>query len=360
MDPNDTPEVTDVVDDTATPDTATPEAPAADDPIAAMDAGIAEASDEPAPAAEPAAEGVPGDAGGEPAQSEAQPEAIPPGDVEAEVTALGLKERSAERFRELSGQVAELAPLRDELVKFGIKDAAGVAEMATRADAGQKMVDMIRETGTTAEAYGEVMDFMAVQNEALRTGDARAARAALDRMRPAMETLARIAGQEVGGFDPAAAYPDLQAEVASGDLTAARAREIAAQRDRAQLQGNAQQQAQREMQAQQERQAAEQRAYDDGRDSLNSLDERLKADPAYASKRPQLLEAVQRIVQQHPPSQWASEAAIAYAAIAAPAPAAPVAPVGPVRGVSRPPALTPQTDDPYKAMDFGIQAASAG
>lgn len=361
MDPNDTPEVIDEPVDTA----AAVEAPAtpdpADNPAAALDAGIAVASGEPAPAPEPEPEAVPGDAAAQPAEPPPAPEA-PPADVEAEVAALGLKERGAERFRAMANEIKELAPLRDELTKLGVKDAAGVAELANRAEAGVKMVEMIRETGTTAEAYGEVMDYMALQNEAVRTGNADAARKALDRMRPAMEALARIAGQEVPTFDPATAYPDLQADVARGDLSAERAREIAAQRDREALQGTARQQQLRDQQAQADREAAAQREYDTARDSLNALDARLQADPAYAAKRPALIEAVRQITQTHPPSQWASEAAIAYAAIAPPAAPPPprVPPPGPVRGSSRPPALTPETDDPYKALDFGIAAANAG
>jgi hypothetical protein len=343
---------------------------AAAEALAGLEEGIAAVS-EPAPEPEPEAQPE-GDAqpeGSEDAQPEGEEK--PPGDVaakpddtEAEIAALGLKEKSAERFRTMAAEIKELAPLRDELARIGIKDAAGVSQLVAQADAGIRMVEMVRETGTSAEQYGEVMDYMALQNEALRTGDPAIAKKAIERLRPALEGLAKIAGEEVPGYDPLAAYPDLQADVAAGDLSEKRAKEIAAQRDREQHMGTLRQSQQQASRQQEEALRQQQEAVAAGQQSLNALEARLSTDPHFAAKRPQLVEAVRQIVQQHPPSQWASEAAIAYAAIAV-APPAQQAPAqssrpmpGPVRGGSHRMALTPETDDPLKALEIGIELAN--
>jgi len=349
---------------------------AAAEALAAMDEGIAAAEDAPAEAPQPEGEAQPEQQpeGGEAQQPEATPPADPnaqvpgdaanpkPDDTEAEIAALGLKEKSAERFRAMAGEIKELAPLRDELARIGIKDVSGVSQLVAQADAGMRMVEMVRETGTSAEQYGEVMDYMALQNQALRTGDPAIAKQAIERLRPALEGLAKIAGEEVPGYNPLAAYPDLQADVESGDLSEKRAKEIAAQRDREQHMGNVRQAQQQTERQREEAQRQQEQAYAAGEQSLNALEQRLATNPHFAAKRPQLVEAVRQIVQQHPPSQWASEAAIAYAAIAVAAPQAPQQPAkpmpGPVRGGSHRLPLTPETDDPLKALEFGIEAAN--
>jgi hypothetical protein len=358
--------------DPATPAEADP-APvdAAAEALAALEEGIA-AADEGGPVPQAPVEGEEAAPEGEPeaapaASPEAAPEAAPeakPDDTEAEINALGLKEKSAERFRAMAGEIKELAPIRDELARIGIKDASGVSQLVAQADAGIRMVEMVRETGSTAEQYGEVMDYMALQNQAISTGDPALAKKALERLRPALEGLAKIAGEEVPGYDPLAGHPDLQADVESGDLSAKRAKELAAQRDREATMSTIRQSQRQATDAEERRAHEQQQAFASGQQSLNALEARLSADPHFATKRPQLVEAVRQIVAQHPPSQWASEAAIAYAAINVAPPMQPVAqqpsrPMpGPVRGGSHRMALTPETDDPLKALEIGIELAN--
>ena len=111
--PTDTPAVAD------TPQVETPPADAAEDPIAALDAGIAAASESPTPAPDPADDAQPegDDPEPEPEGGEPAPEVDP---VDKEIADLKLGERSAERFRELSKSEKALAPIREAAEKAGV------------------------------------------------------------------------------------------------------------------------------------------------------------------------------------------------------------------------------------------------
>lgn len=369
------------------PDT-TPTDTAAD-ALAAMDAGIAAAdSDEPAPAAAPAQDPAPpappeGDAPAadpaappadgepaapqDPANTEGQPPAAdappqPDADTEAEITSLGLKEKSAERFRALAADVKELAPIRDALKAAGVEDVASLPQIVQRSRDGEEMVKMVMETGATSEQYGMALDYLGLISKASR-GDIPSAEKAFEVMSAELASLATVLGKEVPGVhDPLAAHADLRAEVESGELTRQRALEMASVRAREATTSTAQRNAQQQTQAAQQ---AEQQ----GINWLNQFDADAAAqDPAYAAKRPALSEAVAQIRANYHPSEWPQRTALAYARIAAPAPAAgapaaPAAPAQPRPGPMRPggprPAMAPVFDDPMKAMDYGIEQASS-
>ncbi len=375
----------------AAPDT-TPTDQAAD-VMAALDAGIAAADAEAAPTAEPApVETPPADAGTPPAddqgvappadgQPPAQPqEGAPPtddqpaaaaedepqpdADTEAEITALGLKEKSAERFRGMAAEIKELAPLREAMKAAGIEDVAKLPDVVKRAEAGDFLFEEISKTGTSPEQYGMALDYLGLIGKA-QQGDMVAAEKAYTTMAGELAALAKLLGKEVPGVhDPLANHQDLRAEVEAGDLPRARAVEIAGQRDRAAYTGNV------ERQRSESQQAAEQ-AEQRGIQWLQKFDaEMAQEDPSYAAKRPQLNEAVRQIREQYHPSEWAQRTALAYARIqapaaAAPAVAAPAAPVQPRPGPVRPsgprPAMAPQAfDNPMDALNFGIEEANHG
>lgn len=362
----------------------------ATDAMAAMDAGIAAAdSDEPAPAAEPAQDPAPpaqpeGDvpaadpaappADGEPAapQDPANPEGQPPApeaeaqpdaDTEAEITSLGLKEKSAERFRALAADVKELAPIRDALKAAGIEDFASLPQVVERARIGEDLVQMVMDTGASHEQYGQALDYLKLVGQ-VQQGNLQAAEQAYEMMARELTTLATVLGKEVPGVhDPLAAHADLRAEVESGELTRQRALEMASVRAREATTSTAQRNAQAQTQAAQQAEAQ-------GIAWLKQFDADAAAqDPTYAAKRPALNEAVAQIRANYHPSEWAQRTALAYARIAAPAPAAatPAAPAAPAQqprpGPMRPggprPAMAPVFDDPMKAMDYGIEQASS-
>ncbi|HHA2702371.1 TPA: hypothetical protein ACOEQH_000433 [Stenotrophomonas maltophilia] len=372
------------------PDTTPTDQPA--DVMAALDAGIAAADAETAPAAEPApVETPPADAATPPAddpsvvppadgQPPAQPqEGAPPADdqppaaaedeqqpdadTEAEIASLGLKEKSAERFRGMAAEIKQSRATVDALKAAGIEDVASLPDLVQRSKVGEDMVQMVVETGASAEQYGMALDYLGLISKA-QQGDMVAAEKAYTTMTGELAALAKLLGKEVPGVhDPLANHQDLRAEVEAGDLPRARAVEIAGQRDRAAYTGSV------ERQRTESQQAAEQ-AEQQGVQWLNTFDAQMsREDPAYAAKRPALDEAVRQIRQQYHPSEWAQRTALAYARIQAPvaaaAPAVPAAPAQPRPGPMRPsgprPAMDPTTfASPMDALEYGIQQANNG
>lgn len=381
--------------DAETPATAPDTTPAdqAADVMAALDAGIAAADAEAAPAAEPApadttppvdANTPPADEQGAAPAVDGQPPAVPEGappadgqppagaegeqqpdaDTEAEIASLGLKEKSAERFRGMAAEIKELAPLREAMKAAGIEDVARLPELVQRSKVGEDMVQMVVETGASPEQYGMALDYLGLIGKA-QQGDLVAAEKAYEVMGKEYAALAKMLGKEAPGIhDPLANHQDLRAEVEAGDLPRARAVEIAGQRDRAAYTGNVERQ---RTESQQAAEQAEQR----GIEWLKRFDaEMAQEDPSYAAKRPQLNDAVRQIREQYHPSEWAQRTALAYARIqapaaAAPAVAAPAAPVQPRPGPVRPsgprPAMDPTTfASPMDALEYGIQQATNG
>lgn len=373
-----------------TPDTTPTDQPA--DVMAALDAGIAAADAETAPAAEPApVETPPADAATPPAddpsvvppadgQPPAQPqEGAPPADgqppaaaegeqqpdadTEAEIASLGLKEKAAERFRGMAAEIKELAPLREAMKAAGIEDVAKLPDVVKRAEAGDFLFEEISKTGTSPEQYGMALEYLGLIAKAGR-GDLVAADKAYTTMAAEMAVLAKMLGKEVPGVhDPLANHQDLRAEVEAGELLRARAVEIAGQRDRAAYTGSV------ERQRTESQQAVEQ-ARQDAFDGLQAYDAEMKAaDPSYLAKREVLQGHVKAIMATYPPREWERRTAIAYASIKLPeqpmSPAAPAAPAQPRPGPMRPggpgPAMVPTTfASPMDALEFGIQQANNG
>ncbi|HHA2789735.1 TPA: hypothetical protein ACOEQ0_000044 [Stenotrophomonas maltophilia] len=372
------------------PDTTPTDQPA--DVMAALDAGIAAADAETAPAAEPApVETPPADAGTPPAddpsaappadgQPPAQPqEGAPPADgqppaaaegeqqpdadTEAEITALGLKEKSAERFRGMAAEIKELAPLREAMKAAGIEDVTKLPDVVKRAEAGDFLFEEISKTGTSSEQYGMALEYLGLIGKA-QQGDMVAAEKAYTTMAGELAALAKLLGKEVPGVhDPLANHQDLRAEVEAGDLPRARAVEIAGQRDRAAYTGSV------ERQRTESQQAVEQ-ARQDAFDGLQAYDAEMKAtDPSYLAKREVLQGHVKAIMATYPPREWERRTAIAYASIKLPeqpmSPAPAAAPAQPRPGPMRPggpgPAMVPTTfASPMDALEFGIQQANNG
>lgn len=344
--------------------------------LAAMDEGLAAeqpAASEPAePAAAspendaPAADPVPGTpeaAAAEAAKAEAAKKVEPakpePDEAtETEITSLGLKEKAAERFRALTGEVKELAPIKEALTKAGIKDVAELPQLAQHAQFGRELYQQVQETGATAEQYGMSLDYLRVVAQANK-GDMKAAEQAFAIVQEEMASLAKMLGKDVPGVvDPLTDYPDLVQKVVNGDFDRAAALEIARARTTEAMS--------RVRQTASDRQGQVEAARNQAALDLNALGTELQAaDPHYAAKAPILVAQLQQIRDDLPPAKWAAAARRLYAAIpnpvAAPV-AAPVTPAkptpGPVRGNAVRPVVVPVTDDPMEALEQGIAAAS--
>ena len=297
----------------------TPPADIAEGAAAAVAAAVAaEAAPEPtkpaeAPAAEPAA--------ADPAKPAADP-AAPPAEktVDEEVAELGLKEKSAARFRELAGVKAAVK-------EAGIEKLEDLPRIVERAKFADELETAIVETGATPEQYGQAIQYLALVN----SGQPAMLEKAYEVMQAELATLAKALGKEAPGVhDPLAEHEDLREEVAAGDLTRKRALEIAAQRATGSL---------TQAQATQAREQAEQKAvFDRAIGDLNALGAQLKAgDPFYASKIAALQPTIALIRERCPPSEWAARVDAAYkqvvVAAPAPAPAPTLPPPGPVRSV---------------------------
>lgn len=350
----------------------TPETSATDDALAAMDAGLtAAAESEPAPepvadpgiepTAEPDGDGEPAaDPQPEPvADAAPEPRADEPTTIDAEVTSLGLKEKAAERFRELSADREAMAPVRAAMKDLGLEDPAKVAQALSRVRDADYVMNRVVETQASVDQFDKSLEYLSLVNRGAQ-GDMQALEQAWALIEPELQVIAKALGKEVPGIvDPLADHDDLREDVEAGDLPRARALEIARQRQRDALIEN-QRNAQR---ATQEQTQAQQQAVDTGRQGLNELGAELQAaDPArYAALGPALVAKVKEITASHPPSEWVARAARAYATLplpaAAPAPRAPVRHV-PMRPTGGRPDLAPTTfDDPMAALDFGIAQA---
>ena len=338
-----------------------PPADEGDDLLAAMDEGI-EAATDPVPGTNEAAaaereaaeKATPED---EPKPDDKQ-EPEPDKETEDEIKALGLKEKSAERFRDLTRQVKELAPLKEQLEKAGIKDVAELPALVKDATDGRDLVKMVSDTGASPDDFSRLLDYMSVIT-AGRKGDRAAVEKAFETVGEEYRAIAKALGKEIPGvYDPLAEHADLTEAVASGDMTQQHALEVAQARRTQSAVAQQRQQAEQQTRAQQEQQAAVQR----GVQSLLAWEQqKVAADPHYAAKRPALNAKVAEIRKQFPPSQWAAATELAYAAIPNPAPKEPprqqatnaVRPSGPRTNMA--PTEFASDED---ALMFGIQQAT--
>lgn len=321
-----------------------PEAPLDDDALAAMDEALADGDDEQdeAPAVEAAEEEAEQEAPEQEDEKETEA-AAPEKDVEAEISDLKLGERSAARFREMSGEIREL---RSALEQAGVKDVAELPAMLQKAKTADDLVAMVMETGATAEQYGQTLDYLRLVNGAL-AGDREATEKAFAVVEKEYKALAQALGRKVDGVDPLDGHDDLRAKVEDGYLSEDDALEIA----RARAHQAALQTQQQTMQQQNQ----QQQAVEQGRNALAAWDQQmLQADPSYASKRDALSAQVAVIRAQLPPDRWLQATQQLYATLPNLQPAVPAKPApGPVRPRATP-ALRRDFETPEEAMEYAL------
>lgn len=322
-----------------------------DEPEGGAPEGTVNAEDAPEPEGEPDAAAAPDPA--KPEKSEADKA------VDDEVASLGLKGKTEARFRELSKQVADMAPLREALDKAGIKDVAELPQMIQKAQAADDLIGMVTETGATPEQYGMTLDYLSAVNKAAQ-GDQAAGDKAIALWLEEGKAIHAILGREMPGVhDPLEAHADLRQQVESGDITRKAALELVQSRN-LQQRTAAQQQAQAKQASEQQQAQAQQQA---GIDALNAWEADKKADPAYAQIRPTLSAEVAKIRQQFPPNLWAQATEMQYQALrarfAAQQPPQQSRPNGsPVRPQGPRPTMVPEFKSIEEALDFGINEAT--
>lgn len=279
-------------------------------------------------------------------------------DDEAEIANLNLKDKAAQRFRDMAGEIREFAPVREALKAAGIEDVAQLPRVIARVKDADNIIGLVTETGATGKQFGETLDYLAMVNAAER-GDLKAAGQAYAVVEKELAALAAILGKSVTGVhDPLVAHADLKQKVEEGEMTRAAAEELAGYRVRDAVQ--------KRSGAERDRENATRRKNEEAvgaaRTSLNDLGARLAAaDPDFPSKVGALKAARDQIVAKYPPDQWAERLELHYFRTMQPKPAAALKPpMGPMRPSGPRMALAPTTDDPYEAMRQGIAAASAG
>ncbi|NII54392.1 hypothetical protein [Luteibacter sp. SG786] len=311
--------------------------------IAAFDKGITESVEAPKPveaktaadvAAAAAAEktadpkaAAPSAAGGAPLtvdhakkEGDAKTPAADP-ETDAAVTELGLKGKAEARFREMAGtiktQAQELEPLRQE---------------AARA---QQWEEMVLGTKSTPEQFGNALSYLA----AINSGEPTAMNQAFDFLLGELQLLGKNLGREVPGLvDPLADHPDLAQEVQFGEMTRARALELA------QARTTTTRVAERDTRSAAEQK--QQKEYDDGMEAVKGLSEKLKAeDPDFMRKLEIVAPVLDTIRQTTPPSQWVAKITDVYNRIVLPPVVAAAAP-------------TPAARAPISAMP--LRATGAG
>lgn len=277
--------------------------------------------------------------------------------IEDEIASLSLKDKAASRFRELTAEVKELAPLREQLKAAGIEKVEDLPRIAQRAKDADELIGMVQETGASPEQYGAALDYLRLINAGTR-GDIKAAEQAYEIMSKEVAALGQLLGREIPGIhDPLAQHADLLAAIDNGDITRQHALEIVQARTQRTVRSRADEQTQA--------QTKQQQVVDTARNGLIAFDQQAAgSDPQYAAKRPILNGIVATIRETLPPEQWLAATQRAYAAIQLPAaPVAPPAPrlpsPGPVRASGPRPAMTPTFTSPEEALDYGIGLKSA-
>lgn len=356
------------------------------DALAALDAGIAgdpmpdvdtlkddvlpddvKADDEPKGDGEPATpkpdeaskadEPKPGDKKPEEGEPEKEDEPDP---VETEIAALGAKGKTAERIRDLSAKVAAAEPLRAELEQLGVKSVEDVQQLARDANNGLEMIELVRKTGADPEEYGFALDWLTMRSRG-RSGDVKAAEEAFEVIAQEYATLAKLLNKPVPGvFDPLDEHADLKEEVANGDITQARALEIAGQRN---LQAMATQGRKQQDEKQNQAKALTE-SMEQARVALNTLGAELGKEDAdrlaHYHGNGQLKQIIDQVKAKHPnnPEAWATQTELAYRRLPAPPKKeAPRQPGSPVRsGTPITPTVVPDFKDmtPEQALELAL------
>lgn len=296
-------------DDGAAPDAGSPpdgdsvaggEAPAADG--STVDGG-----DSAAPDGSPDAAKVPADEAkpAEPAKAEGEgaPAKVP--DPINDPLPNALKKETKERIVTLANMVKE-------------KDQ----ELQRVSAEHSELMGAILETKANPAQYGQALEYLRMVNSPNRADQEQA----LAFMQQELAVMARRLGKPVPGVNMLEGHNDLIEHVSTGRLSPEHAQEIAAARAAAQ---EAQRIGQRQQQNEQiTRQNLE--AVNKGKADLTSLGKQLlAADPTgYEAKRKILVNTLKPVFATIPPNQWAATFKRAYDAL--PAPARPVPPPPPI------------------------------
>lgn len=340
-----------------------------------LEAGKTKETGKPAKADKPNA--VPAVSKGKPADGEETPEQIAAkekakAETDAEIAVLGLRGKSAERFRELVDYKRDTAPViealggREYLTEIGITSKQDLENLVFDGQSARDWDKQLAEVGALPEQVGQAFGAIAGFNKGLAqfqtTGETTIMEQYIANLQGEIDNAAKIIGKPAGKYDPLQddANKDLRERVESGDLSPKDASELirlrVIERERAAGQ-------QRQTQTQQRTQAENAQVADAVKD-IGKLGAELRAidgDELFAYRMQRMGPKLEEIKSKYPPTVWAAKAEAAYLRITPPVKATPAAKprVGQRTNVVRTdPALGSQVErqaiDPIDAFDIGV------
>lgn len=200
-------------------------------------------------------------------------------DVEKEITALALKGKSAERFREMAGEIKTTRPMMETLKGLNVTDQTQLNAILKDASAGLQWEQAVMDSTAKPEQLSSALQII----KAMNSSDPKLQGMALDAMLGECKVVAERMGREIPGLtgDVLDKHPDLKQAVDALDITREHALELAKARAM-QSQYDARDTAVRQS-AQQREQLAQQETAEYQR--IDELSETLKAsDPHFGAK----------------------------------------------------------------------------
>lgn len=225
--------------------------------------------------------------------------------LEAEAKAFGItKPDTTTKFKELSREAAKVKELEPR-----------VAELSERVAKQDEVFSFMEQNGVTGDQFGQAVMVLSHIN----SGDPVRLQRAYEALGTQMAEIGAKLGLEAPGYDPLAAHADLQAKVASLDLSREDALEIA--------QGRQLRQAATTHSTQQGAQTIQQQEIAQATRDLTALETHLRAtDPQFPAKWAALGPTLVPLLSVLPLTQRANAFRQAYAAFQLPAaPATPAA-----------------------------------
>lgn len=243
------------------------------------------------------------------AEAAAKAEAAKPKDLKtlelSEADKRVMKGKTAERYNEVLG-IAKSERVRAEN-----------AERTATALAGSRnaILDVMKETNTTQEDLGNLLEF----NRMLKSGQPADLERALAVVTNQRLYLLKTLGREGDGFDPLTEHPDLLQEVEDQKITRERALELVAVRKRGAIDKANSDARSKAAQGQQQAQEATRKAIDTGLSSIEAWSAGVaKTDIDFKAKEAILLPRITEIVQSYPPHLWLQTIKTVYASIVVP------------------------------------------
>lgn len=235
---------------------------------------------------------------------------VPDVEIEKEIKQLGLKAKAAERFRELTNELASSKSMREAVTAAKIERPEQLTQILDDAKFGNELHTAIKNTGSTPEQFGQAFNVIGAMN----SGKPELMGVALDAMVQECVSLAKRLGRDINfsAADPLEGHADLKQAVELGETT----REIALQLAQQRATEFMRQQNDQRVSADNQRQTELTKAQESALDRIGVFGrEQATADATGHAARMQALQqagVLDRIMKDYPVGRWESETMKAY------------------------------------------------